>query len=142
MRFSDGNQRSEVAASWAQRVLTRPRLQVEFTPQLWASNNSLNQNRIYFNPRNDASLGFNAGLNWVTWRRYDRRLLQQFNVSAAPYWQDHYGFMGAFGADYTQRWALTKRLGIFGRFIWNGHPYDGAREPYTNISFGLTWGEQ
>ncbi len=142
MLYSDGNARSELAASWEQRVLTRPRLQINLTPQLWASENSKDQSRIYFNPKHDASLGVNAGIDWITWRHYDRHLLQQFNVSAAPYWQEDYGFMSAISTDYTQRWALTRRLGVLGKFVWNSHPYDGVREPYFDVSLGLTWGEQ
>jgi len=84
----------------------------------------------------------NTGINWTTWRHYDRRLLQQFNFLATPYWQEHYGFMGAFSTDYAQRWALTRRLGLIGKFAWNSHPYDGVRSPYLDVTFGLTWGEQ
>lgn len=140
--YSDGNRRNEINAQWEQRALTRPRLQINLTPQLWASENSKDQYRIYFNPKHDASLGMDTEINWITWRHYDRHLLQQFNISAAPYWQDHYGVMGAFSTDYTQRWALTRRLGLMGKFVWNSHPYDGVREPYLDVSFGLTWGEQ
>lgn len=142
MLYSDGNARSEVSALWEQRALTRPRLQINLTPQLWASENSKDQNRIYFNPKHDASLGMNTGVNWVTWRHYDHKFVQQFDVTGAPYWQDHYGFMGAFATGYTQRWALSRRLGLIGKAIWNSHPYDGIREPYLDVSFGLTWGEQ
>jgi biofilm PGA synthesis protein PgaA len=142
MLYNDGNRRLQITSSWEQRALTRPRLQINFTPQLWASANSKDQSRAYFNPKHDASIGMNTGINWITWRRYDQHLLQQFNVSAAPYWQEHYGFMGAVSTDYTQRWALTRRLGLVGKFVWNSHPYDGVREPYLDVSFGLTWGEQ
>jgi biofilm PGA synthesis protein PgaA len=142
MLYSDGNGRLQITSSWEQRLLTRPRLQINLTPQLWASENSKDQNRAYFNPKHDASLGLDTGINWITWRHYDHHLLQQFNISAAPYWQEHYGFMGAVSTDYTQRWALTRRLGIVGRFMWNSHPYDGVRERYLDASFGLTWGAQ
>jgi biofilm PGA synthesis protein PgaA len=142
MLCSDGNGRLQITSSWEQRLLTRPRLQINLTPQLWASENSKDQNRAYFNPKHDASLGLDTGINWITWRHYDHHLLQQFNISAAPYWQEHYGFMGAVSTDYTQRWALTRRLGIVGRFMWNSHPYDGVRERYLDASFGLTWGAQ
>ena len=140
--YSDGNRRSEVSALWEQRALTRPRVQINLTPQLWASQNSADQNRAYFNPTHDASVGMNTGINWTTWRHYDQRLLQQFNFLATPYWQEHYGFMGAFSTDYAQRWALTRRLGLIGKFAWNSHPYDGVRSPYLDVTFGLTWGEQ
>jgi biofilm PGA synthesis protein PgaA len=142
MLYSDGNGRLQITSSWEQRLLTRPRLQINLIPQLWASENSKDQNRVYFNPKHDASLGLDTGINWITWRRYDHNLVQRFNISAAPYWQDHYGFMGAVSTEYTQRWTLTKRLGLLGRFMWNSHPYDGLRDPYIDVSFGLTWGEQ
>jgi biofilm PGA synthesis protein PgaA len=142
MLYSDGNGRLQITSSWEQRALTRPRLQINLTPQLWASENSKDQNRVYFNPKHDASLGLDTGIDWITWRHYDQHLLQQFNISAAPYWQEHYGFMEAVSTDYTQRWALTRRLGLVGKFVWNSHPYDGVREPYLDVSFGLTWGEQ
>lgn len=140
--FSDGNQRSVLATWWEQRALTRPRLQLTIRPQLWVSENSKDQARVYFNPSRDGSLGLSSGVNWITWRRYDHQFLQQFKLDASPYWQEHYGFMGAYSADYTQRWTVTRRLSFFGRIVWNSHPYDGKREPYNDFSFGLTWGEQ
>lgn len=142
MLFSDGNQRSAVSGVWDQRILTQPRLQIDLTPQVWASANSKDQSRLYYNPKHDASAGLASQVNWVTWRRYDRSLRQQFTVYAGPYWEDHYGFNSAVSAGYTQQWQISKRLGFFGKVAWNGQPYDGSREPYTDLIFGLTWGNQ
>lgn len=142
MLFSDGNQRSAVAAEWDQRVLTAPRLQIGITPQLSISANSRDQNRLYFNPRQDFSLGSSATANWVTWRHYERSFLQRFTVFGAPYWQENYGTHGAVSAGYTQLWKVSRRLGLIGRLAWQGQPYDGNRQPYTDLSFGLTWGDQ
>jgi biofilm PGA synthesis protein PgaA len=142
MLFNDGNQRSVVAGEWNQRVLTAPRLQIGVSPQVWASANSKDQSRLYFNPKQDFSFGSSATVNWVTWRRYDRSFLQRFTVYAAPYWEENYGTNGAVSGGYTQLWKLTRRLGLIGRFAWHGQPYDGVRQPYTDLSFGLTWGNQ
>ncbi|HEV2322600.1 MAG TPA: poly-beta-1,6 N-acetyl-D-glucosamine export porin PgaA [Terracidiphilus sp.] len=142
MLFSDGNQRSIVAGEWDQRVFTAPRFQIGITPELWASANSKDQNRIYFNPSQDFSFGSSATANWVTWRHYDRSLLQRFTVFGAPYWEENYGTHGAFSGDYTQLWKVSRRLGLIGKFAWHGQPYDGIRQPYTDLSFGLTWGDQ
>jgi biofilm PGA synthesis protein PgaA len=142
MLYSDGNQRSAVSGAWNQRVLTQPRLLVDISPQLWTSANSEDQNRIYFNPKHDFSLGLSAEVNWITWRHYDHSLRQQFTVYAAPYWEENYGTNGAVSAGYAQYWELSKRLEFFGKVAWNGQPYDGSREPYTDLSFGLKWGAQ
>ena len=142
MLFSDGNQRSALAGEWDQRILTTPRLQIGVNPQFSASTNSRDQSRLYFNPKQDFSFGSSAIANWVTWRHYDRSLLQRFTVYAAPYWEENYDTHAAVSGDYTQLWKVTRRLGLVGRFAWHGQPYDGVRQPYTDISFGLTWGNQ
>ena len=142
MLFSDGNQRSALAGEWDQRILTTPRLQIGVNPQFSASTNSRDQSRLYFNPEQDFSFGSSAIANWVTWRHYDRSLLQRFTVYAAPYWEENYDTHAAVSGDYTQLWKVTRRLGLVGRFAWHGQPYDGVRQPYTDISFGLTWGNQ
>lgn len=142
MLFSDGNQRSAVAGGWNQRLLTAPRLQIEVNPQVWASANSKDQSRVYFNPRHDVSYGSGANVDWITWRHYEHSFLQRFTVYAAPYWEENYGTRGAVSGGYTQLWKVTRRLGFIGRFAWHGQPYDGIRQPYTDLSFGLTWGDQ
>jgi biofilm PGA synthesis protein PgaA len=142
MLFSDGNQRSALAGLWNQRILAAPRLHIEVSPEVWASANSRDQSRLYFNPKQDFSFGSSATVNWVTWRRYDQSFLQRFTVYAAPYWEENYGTHGAVSGGYTQLWKVTRRLGLIGRFAWHGQPYDGARQPYTDLSFGLTWGNQ
>lgn len=142
MLFSDGNQRSVIAGEWDQRVFTAPRVQIGISPQLWASANSKDQSRIYFNPKQDFSFGPSASANWVTWRHYERSFLQRFTVYAAPYWQENYGTHAAVSGEYMQLWKVSRRLGLIGRFAWHGQPYDGTRQPYTDASFGLTWGDQ
>jgi biofilm PGA synthesis protein PgaA len=142
MLFSDGNQRSAVTGSWSQRVWTRPRLQIDISPQVWASTNSKDQSRVYFNPKHDLSLGSSASVNWITWRSYDRSLRQQLTIYSGPYWEENYGFKAAVSTGYTQNWKIGKRLGFVGHVAWNGQPYDGSRQPFTDLSFGVTWGNQ
>jgi biofilm PGA synthesis protein PgaA len=142
MLFSDGNQRSALTGSWSQRVWTQPRLQIDISPQVWASTNSKDQDRVYFNPKHDFSLGSSATVNWITWRHYDRSLRQQLSIYSGPYWEENYGFKAAVSTSYTQNWKISKRLGLVGHIAWNGQPYDGSRQPYTDLSFGLTWGDQ
>ena len=140
--YSDGNQRTAISGGWDQSVWTRPRLQIDIAPQVWTSSNSENENRLYFNPSRDFSLGPQMTLKWTTWRRYERSLRHEVTINAAPYWQQNYGFGAAFSTSYTQHWEVSRRLGFFGKMAWNSQPYDGSHEPYTDLTFGLTWGAQ
>jgi biofilm PGA synthesis protein PgaA len=140
--FSDGNQRAAISAAWDQRVWTSPRLQVNVSPEEWASSNSLDENRLYFNPKHDFSLGPRATFHWLTWRRYDRSFRQELSAYAAPYWQQNQGTGGAIAVSYAQHWKLGESLGFLWGITWNSQPYDGSNEPYTALNFGLTWGHQ
>ncbi|MGC9291761.1 MAG: poly-beta-1,6 N-acetyl-D-glucosamine export porin PgaA [Acidobacteriaceae bacterium] len=140
--FSDGNQRAALSGGWEERVWTSPRLQVTVNPQLWASSNSLNEDRLYFNPKHDFSLGPSTTLDWMTWRRYDHSFHQEATIYAAPYWQQNYGTGTAFVASYAQHWKINERVGAFWGATWDSQPYDGSNEPYTALNFGMTWGPQ
>jgi len=140
--FSDGNQRAAISAIWDQRVWTSPRLQIDVSPEEWASSNSLDENRIYFNPRHDFSLGPRATFRWLTWRRYERSFHQELSAYASPYWQQNYGTGAALALSYVQHWKLSEGLGLMCGVIWNSQPYDGNNESYTAFNLGLTWGRQ
>jgi biofilm PGA synthesis protein PgaA len=142
MLFSDGNQRTDFSASWDERIVTAPHLQIEISPEEWNSANSENENRIYFNPKRDFSLGPRTTAHWLTWRRYETKFSQDMSFYAAPYWQQHYGTAAAVAASYGQLWKLSPRFGAFAKVKWNSQPYDGKREPYTDLTFGLKWGPQ
>ena len=142
MLFTDGNQRSIVSSTWDQRAWTTPHFQVILSPQVWTSWNSRDETRIYYNPKHDLSAGAATTLRWVTWRRYERNFTQQLTVFGAPYWQQNYGSGYAVNSTYQQNWAFTRRVGAFGKVTWNSQPYDGKNEPYTDVTFGLSWGSQ
>lgn len=140
--YSDGNQRTAISGSWDQRVWTRPRLQIDVAPQIWTSSNSEDENRLYFNPKQDFSIGPQTTVKWTTWRRYERNLRHEVTIFTAPYWQQNYGVAEGFSASYAQHWEVSRRCGFFGKMMWNSQPYDGSHEPYTDLTFGLTWGMQ
>lgn len=142
MLFSDGNQRTIASGTWDQRAFTAPHFQVILSPQVWTSWNSLDESRVYFNPKHDLSAGGAATFRWITWRRYERNFTQQLTVFGAPYWQQKYGTGGAVNATYMQDFAISRRFAAYGKVTWNSQPYDGSNEPYTNVTFGLTWGMQ
>ncbi|MGA2649036.1 MAG: poly-beta-1,6 N-acetyl-D-glucosamine export porin PgaA [Terracidiphilus sp.] len=139
--FSDGNQRSVITAAGDQRVWTTPRLVARIGAEEWASSNSLNENRPYFNPSRDFSLGPRGSLDWLTWRRYERSFHQEVNVQAAPYYQQNYGTGGAFSVHYGQRWKTRTGLEWRWGVTWNTQPYDGINEYRTALDSGITWGQ-
>ncbi len=140
--FSDGNQRAAISGVVDWRLWTTPRLEVNLSAEEWASTNSRDQNRIYFNPKHDFSLGPRGTLNWLTWRHYDRSFYQEVSLYSAPYWQENYGIGSAISASYGVHWTVSKRLGFLCNAVWDSQPYDGSNEPYTAVNFGLTWGSQ
>jgi biofilm PGA synthesis protein PgaA len=140
--FSDGNQRAAINGAWNERVWTTPRWQTTLRAEESSSTNSLDENRPYFNPKADFSLGPRGSVDWLTWRRYDRDIHQDVEVGVAPYWQENYGVGGALSLHYGQRWKL--RSGLEWRFgvTWNTQPYDGSNESRTALNAGITWGSQ
>lgn len=140
--FSDGNQRLVLSGVWNERVHTSPHLSVTLSPQAWASFNSRDAGRIYFNPRSNASLGPQVAVDWLTWRRYDRSLRQELTLYAASSWQQNYDYGAAGSASYLQRWKLGRRVGLYYGVLWNTQPYDGHNEHYTALQYGLTVGSQ
>jgi biofilm PGA synthesis protein PgaA len=140
--FSDGNQRAVVSGAWDQRVWTSPRWQTTISAEESSSTNSLNENRPYFNPKADFSLGPHVSIDWLTRRRYDRAFHQEADVYAAPYWQENYGVGRAVSVHYGQRWKLRSGLEWRCGLTWNGQPYDGTNEYRTALNTGITWGSQ
>jgi biofilm PGA synthesis protein PgaA len=139
--FSDGNQRSSINAAGDQRVGTSARLVATIGAEAWESSNSLNENRPYFNPSQDFSVGPRGTLDWLTWRRYSRSFHQEVNVHASPYWQQNHGTGGALAVHYGQRWKTRAGLEWKWGVTWNTQPYDGVNEHRTALESGVTWGQ-
>ena len=139
--FSDGNQRSTLSGAWDQRAWTTARLVATVGAEEWASSNSLNENRPYFNPSADFSIGPRGTLEWLTWRLYDRSFHQEVEVHAAPYWQQNYGTSGSFAVHYGQLWKMRRGLQLKWGVTWNTQPYDGVNEHRTALESGITWGQ-
>lgn len=138
--FSDGNQRTAISGAWNERVWTTPRLQATVSAEEWTSSNSLNENRPYFNPQKDFSLGPRGALDWLTWRRYDRSFHQEVDFYVAPYWQQNYGTGASVAVHYAQRWKMRPGLDWHVGVTWNSQPYDGSSEHATSLESGITWG--
>lgn len=139
--FSDGNQRSTLSAAGDQRVWTAPRLIATVGGELGTSSNSLNENRPYFNPSADFSLGTRGTLDWLTWRHYDRSFHQEVEVHADPYWQQNYGTSESFAVHYGQRLKMRHGLECKWGVTWNTQPYDGVNEHRTALESAITWGQ-
>jgi biofilm PGA synthesis protein PgaA len=138
--LSDGNQRAAISGAWNERIWTRARWQTSISAQQWESSNSLNENRPYFNPKHDFSLGPRGSVDWLTWQRYDRSFHQVVEIYVAPYWQANYGTEGAVSVHYGQSWKLSSGLEWRCGATWNSQPYDGSKETSTSLSAGITWG--
>jgi len=139
--FSDGNQRTTLSGAWDQRAWTTARLVATIGAEVYTSSNSLNENRPYFNPSADFSLGPRGTLEWLTWRHYDRSFHQEVELHAAPYWQQNYGTSESFAVHYGQRWKMRQGLQWKWGVTWNTQPYDGVNEHRTALESAVTWGQ-
>jgi biofilm PGA synthesis protein PgaA len=140
--FTDGNQRLILSGEWNEQIHRSPHLDVNLSPQVWASFNSMNENRVYFNPKEEFSAGPQVAIDWITWRRYERSFHQQLTAYVAPQWQQNYGAGPAGSMSYVQAWKLSDRFGLNCGVAWNSQPYDGSNESYTALKYGITFGSQ
>jgi biofilm PGA synthesis protein PgaA len=140
--FSEGNQRAAISGDWDERIWTSPRWQTSIRVQGWESSNSMDENRPYFNPKQDFSLGPRGTFDWLTWQRYDRSFQQRVEFYIAPYWQAAYKTEDSISAHYEQFWKLGSGFAWHYGVTWNSQPYDGVKETSTSLSAGVAWGSQ
>lgn len=140
--FSDGNQRTAWPVVWSERIFTTPRLQGTLRSEEWSSQDSRDENRPYFNPSADFSLGPRFTLDWLTWEHFAHSLTQEFGIYASPYWQQNYGTGGSAAVHYGQQWGLRDGVALTWGLTWNTQPYDGVNEHRTALEAGIRWGNQ
>lgn len=140
--FSDGNQRAAISGAYTRRVWTTPHWQTTISAMEWESTNSLNENRPYFNPSQDFSLGPRATVDWYTYHRYNRSFHQKVNFYVAPYWEANFGTGPSVSVDYNALMKMRQGLELRAGLTWNTQPYDGVNETSTSLNVGITWGSQ
>jgi biofilm PGA synthesis protein PgaA len=149
-RFNDGNQRTAVAASWSERLVSGYGRTLDLQTAAYTSANSL-RDTVYFNPQRDFAVSATLTADWLTWRHYERSFNQRVAVSAGLYRQQSgdgsssasygqtYGWNPFYGVYYAHEWQWgpdrSLRYGIGARRF----PYDGKFENSRYIDATLNW---
>lgn len=138
-RYSDGNLRAILGASFDQRLLTRPHVLVNGLIAASASRSS-RDDAPYFNPGRDASLNVGVRVDHLAWRRYERFFRQRLSVSAGPYRQQGFGTDIVPSARYEHEWSFGLGSTLLYGVSWTRPVYDGIREQRVGFDIGFYWG--
>lgn len=134
--FSDGNDRFEYALSGQERLFTRPRFTLDFTPGISGSVNS-KEDAPYYNPKRDLAVVPALTAEHVMYRHYDTRWSQQFSAGVGSYAQKNYGNKLITTFSYGQRVQFNNVVDGGFMFTWGKRPYDGERERNLSASFDV-----
>ncbi|TAG45337.1 MAG: poly-beta-1,6 N-acetyl-D-glucosamine export porin PgaA [Betaproteobacteria bacterium] len=137
-RYTDGNVRSAVSATWHERWISQPRYKLDMDFALYASRNTL-LGVPYFNPVRDASIDATLVGEWLTWRSYERSFKQRLIGTAGAYWQEDFGTLPVLSIKYEHEWERQRAWGIRYGIGWTRRPYDGAQEQRAQIYLDVDW---
>jgi len=138
MPFSDGNFRSGLDASYAERVLTTPHLHIEGVADVGESQNSRDENRFYYNPKQDFIALVGAQATQTLYQRYDTLWQHTLRLTPGIYYQENFGTDAALRMHYDQRVRFDKTWDIGLGVNFSRLAYDGQPENDVSLLFDLT----
>ncbi|ATE61460.1 poly-beta-1,6 N-acetyl-D-glucosamine export porin PgaA [Thauera sinica] len=141
-RFSDGNLRNALSATWFERLASRTRHTLDLQAALYASHNTLGD-RVYFNPRNDLAISATLSSDWLLWREYDRRFNHRLAVTLGGYrqqgFEEDYGWNAFHDLRYEHEWGLGRDLSLRYGVGTRQFPYDGEHERKNYLYAHIDW---
>lgn len=127
IRFDDGNDRTEASLTLARRLVTRPYYHLTLNASLYGSHNS-EEDRPYFNPKNNSSAELELENRWRVWRRYDKSFNHTLGLSIGTLQQSGFSNEPIGGVRYEHNWRFNDRLGLDYGISYNRRVYDGAKD--------------
>ena len=148
MKFSDGNKRLTLGLNTTQRLWTWYDQYLDAWGGVYFSRNSKNDDRSYFNPKND--MAADVGLTWSTllWRKGDKSLRQDFSVGIGQYKQEQASSVDKktksykdtiWNLDYSHSWDITDRFSAAYGVGYGRRVYDGDAEKNINVHATIVW---
>ena len=139
MDFSDGNRRLAFYGNFNQRLWTSYSRFVTGRLNFYTSSNSENDNRPYYNPKEDFEAG--AGLTYgnLIWRDYDRSLSHSLEADASNYHQKYYGSGLIWTLGYNQFLDWTDCFSASYGVSYGRRVYDGEPEKVINGYLNVVW---
>lgn len=139
MDFSDDNQRQSLSGTFNQRLWTYYTHYLNGHLNAYTSHNTKDDDRPYFNPKDDREFGLGLTYGSLLWRNYDNALHHALTVSAGDYWQKYYGSDLVWNAAYSQTLDWTDRFSVSYGLGYGRRVYDGDPEKIFNAYLTLIW---
>lgn len=133
MNFSDGNVRLSLGGDFNQRLWTDYTRYIDGQISVATSTNSLDDNRLYFNPKYDLEIGGALGYSDLIWRCYEQSLRHTLTVGLGNYYQRYYGSGPVWSVSYSQSLVLSDRFSLNYGIAYGQRIYDGDRERMLNL---------
>jgi biofilm PGA synthesis protein PgaA len=129
--FTDGNDRVEASGFFTARVVERPGLSIELRPELWWGTNT-RLDAPYFNPRRTTSADVSAAARHLLWRRYERSLRHELQLTAGAVAQEANPTHWTGSATYEHILQLTTGSALYyglgyARRVYDGNPVEDLR---------------
>ncbi len=132
--FTDDNERFELGASFAERLIDIPRFDLDARVEIFSSTNS-RDDAPYYNPEADFSIKGIGRAEHVLFRHYDNSVIQRLDLGVGMYAQKNYESGLTSYLRYEQRYSFYPRFeAVVGGEI-GSNMYDGQSEPYYQFNF-------
>jgi biofilm PGA synthesis protein PgaA len=137
MPFSDGNFRTGQDAEYIQRLYTDPEFQLDLEGNAASSQNSKNENRLYYNPSLDFTALVGLRGTQTLYRHYET--LYEHSLLAMPglYAQQHYNTTAAWTVRYEQRVHYNETLNAGVGVNYTHQDYDGSAEDAVSLTMDV-----
>ncbi|CAG36365.1 poly-beta-1,6 N-acetyl-D-glucosamine export porin PgaA [Desulfotalea psychrophila] len=132
--FSDSNNRWETGIALTQRIVDKPRFDLDLILDLDASTNSEGDDAPYFNPKQDFTGNLTFRAEHLLHRHYDKSGVQVFEASLGMYQQKEFS-TGAIGhLRYEYRYTFYPLWQAVVGAEYGQNRYDGEDEPNYSIN--------
>lgn len=148
MRFSDGNRRKVLSATWSERLLSLPRHTLDLHTNLYTSAND-DIDAAYFNPKRDYAASVTLTADSRAWRHYERSFNHRVSVTVGRYRQiatapaggahADYGWLPFHGLSYEHEWRLEDGFKLRYGIGMSRFPYDNRQERNGHTFINLEW---
>ena len=138
MHFGDKNWHTGVAAEYTERFFTRPHIKIDGIFDLAESQNSLDLNRPYFNPKHDVLALGGVVVNHTIYRRYELEYAHTLTAKGGGYWQKNFGSDPSMLLRYEQSLksdVIEAKAGA----TFTRQDFDGKVEDNVSLLFNLIY---
>lgn len=139
--FSDGNKRDTASLSGSQVLYYDYNQRLTLSESLYSEQNSLDSNRMYFNP--DSAFGASLGLTYeeMLYRNARASLWHGLRLEYGLYNQKGFDGGDIGGISYFHQWQFSRRSSLNYSIGYNRRLYDGLTEtgPVFSLSYGVTF---